>query len=60
MTGYHVLLRSPRRARKLSSFTYVSDMGNTGTDLNARYGFHVKAKNAHVLSDVPNFARIDT
>ena len=46
---------------------YVSDMGNTattytdtGTDLDTRYGYHVKAKNAHSLSDVSNFARTDT
>ena len=32
---------------------------DTGTDLNTRYGYHVKAKNAHGLSDVFNFARID-
>ena len=46
---------------------YVSDMDNTattytdtGTDLDTRYGYHVKAKNAHGLSDVSNFARNDT
>ena len=46
---------------------YVSDMGNTATtytdtgpDLDTRYGYHVKAKNAHGLSDVSDFARIDT
>ena len=33
---------------------------DTGTDLDTRYGYHVKAKNAHGLSDVSNFARIDT
>ena len=56
----------PGRARKLSSFT-CSDTGNTattdtdtGTDLDTRYGHHVKAKNAHGLSDVSNFARIDS
>ena len=47
---------------------YVSDMGNTattytdtGSDLDTRdtkYGYHVKANNAHGLSDVSNFARI--
>ena len=46
---------------------YVSDMGNTaiaytdtGTDLNTRYGYRVKAKIAHGRSDVTNFARIDS
>ena len=35
-------------------------MGNTATNLDTRYGYHFKAKNAHGLSDVSNFARIDT
>ena len=46
---------------------YISDMDNTattytdtGTGLDTRYGCHVKAKNAHGLSDVSNFTRIDT
>ena len=39
-------------------------MGNTATadtdtDLDTQYGYHVKAKNAHVLSDVSKFARTD-
>ena len=33
---------------------------DTGTDLDIGHGYHVKAKNAHALSDVSNFARIDT
>ena len=66
VTGYHVLLRRPKEGEK-ALIVYVSDMGNTsttytdtGTDLDPRYGYHVKAKNAHGLSDVSNFARIDT
>ena len=56
----------PKRGRKLSSFSSPT-MGNTaatdkdtGTDLDIGHGYHVKAKNAHALSDVSNFARIDT
>ena len=66
MTGYHVLLRRPKEGEETFN-VYVSDMGNTatadtdtGTDLNTRYGYHVKAKNAHGPNDVSNFARIDT
>ena len=66
MTGYHVLLRRPKEGEE-SLIIYVSDMGNTatthtdtGTDLDTSYGYHVKAKNAHGLSDVSNFARFDT
>ena len=72
MTSYHVLLRRPKKGEK-TLIVYVSDMGNTattytdtgtdldaGSDLDARYGYHVKAKNAHGLSDVSNSARIDT
>ena len=66
MTGYHVLLRRPKEGEE-TFIVYVSDMGNTatadtdtGTDLDTRYGYHVKAKNAHGLSDVSNFARTDT
>ena len=66
VTSYHVLLRRPKEDEE-TFIVYVSDMGNTattctdtGTDLDTRYGYHVKAKNAHGLSDVPNFARIDT
>ena len=66
MTGYHVLLRRPKEGEE-TIIVYVSDMGNTaaadtdtGTDLNTMYGYHVKAKNAHGLSEVSNFARIDT
>ena len=72
MTSYHILLRRPKEGEE-TLIVYVSDMGNTattytdtgtdlnaGTDLDARYGYHVKAKNAHGLSDVSNFARIDT
>ena len=59
MTGYHVLLRRPKEGEE-TLIVCASDMGNTATDLDARYGYHVKAKNAHCLSDVSNFARIDT
>ena len=66
MTGYHILLRRPKEGEE-TFIVYVSDMGNTatthtdtGTDLDTMYGYHVKAKNAHGLSDVSNFARIDT
>ena len=66
MTGYHVLLRRPKEGEETLN-VYVFDMGNTattytdtGTDLDIRYGYHVKAKNAHGLSDVFNFARVDT
>ena len=66
MTGYHVLLRRPKEGEE-TFIVYVSDMGNTaitdtdtGTDLDTRYGHRVKAKNAHGLTDVSNFARIDT
>ena len=33
---------------------------DTDTDLDTKYGYHVKAKNAHDLCDVSKFARIDT
>ena len=66
VAGYHVLLRGPKEDEE-TFIVYVSDMGNTattytdtGTDLDPRYGYHVKAKNAHGLSDVSDFARIDT
>ena len=66
VTGYHVLLRRPKEGEE-TLIVCVSDMGNTattytdtGTDLDTRYGYHVKAKNAHDLSDVSNFVRIDT
>ena len=66
MTGYHVLLRRPKKGEE-TFIIHVSAMGNTattymdtGTDLDTRYGYHVKAKNAHGLSDVSNFARIYT
>ena len=59
MTGYHVLLRRSKEGEE-TFIVCVSDMGNTGTDLDPRHGYHVKAKNAHGLSDVSNFARIDT
>ena len=66
VTGYHVLLRRPKEGEE-TRIVYVSDMGNTatadtdtGTDLDTSYGYHVKAKKAHGLSHVPNFARIDT
>ena len=66
MTSYRVLLRRPKEGEE-TFIVYVSGMGNTatadtdtGTDLDPRYGYHVKAKNAHGLSDVSNFARIDT
>ena len=66
MTSYHVLLR--RFQEGVETFiVYISDMDNTattytdtGTGLDTRYGYHLKAKNAHGLSDVSNFARIDT
>ena len=63
--GYLVLLRRPKEGEE-TLIVYVSDMGNTATtytdtgpDLDTRYGYHVKAKNAHGLSDVSNFARND-
>ena len=66
MTSYHVLLRRPQEGEE-TLIVYVSDIGNTattytdtGTDLNTRYRYHVKARNAHGRSDVSNFARIDT
>ena len=66
VTGYHVLLRRPKEGEE-TLIVYVFDMGNAattntdaGTDLDPRYGYHVKAKNAHSRSDVPNFARLDT
>ena len=59
MTGYHVLLRRPKEGEE-TFIVCASDMGNTATDLDTRYGYHVRAKNAHGLSDVSNFARIDT
>ena len=65
VTSYHVLLRRPKEGEE-TFIVYVSEMGNTatadtdtGTDLDTRYGYHVKAKNAHGLNDVSNFARID-
>ena len=66
MTGNHVLLRWPKEGEE-TLIVYLSDMGNTatthtdtGTDLDTRYGYHVKAKNAHGLSDVSTFARVHT
>ena len=66
MTGYHVLLRRPKEGEE-TLIVYVSDIGSTattykdtGTDLDTRYGYHVKAKNAHGLIDVSNVVRIDT
>ena len=66
VAGYHVLLRRPREGEE-TLIVYVSDTGNTattytdtGTDLDTRYGYHAKARNAHGRSDVSNFARIDT
>ena len=66
MTGGNVLLHRPKESEE-TLIVYVSDMDNTattytdtGTDLDTRYGYHVKAKNAHGLSDVSNFARNDT
>ena len=66
MTSYHVLLRRPKEGEE-TLIVYVSEMGNTaatytdtGTDLDTRYRYHVKAKNAHGPSEVSNFARIDT
>ena len=65
VTGYYALLRRPKEG-KGTLIVYVSDTGNTattytntGTNLDTRYGYHVKARNAHGLSDVSNFARID-
>ena len=58
VTGYYALLRRPKEG-KGTLIVYVSDTGNTGTNLGTRYGYHVKARNAHGLSDVSNFARID-
>ena len=66
MASYHVLLRRPKEGEG-TLIVYISDMGNTatadtdtGTDLDTSYGYHVKAKYAHGLSDVSNFARVDT
>ena len=66
MAGYHVLLHRPKEGGE-TFIIHVSDMGNTaithtntGADLDTRYGYHVKAKNAHGLNVVSNFARIDT
>ena len=66
MTGYHVLLHRPNEGEE-TLIVYLSDMGDTattytatGTDLDTMSGYHVKAKNVHGLSDVSNFARIDT
>ena len=66
MAGYHVPLRRPKEDEE-TFIIHVSDMDNTattytdtGTDLNTKYEYHVKARNAHGLSDVSNFARIDT
>ena len=58
MTGYHVLLRRPKEGEE-TFIVCASDMGNTATNLDTRYGYHVRVKNAHGLSHVPNFARID-
>ena len=66
VTGYQVLFRRPRESEE-TFIVYVFDMGNTatpytdtGTNLHTRHGYRVKAKNAHALSDVSNFAWIDT
>ena len=73
VTGYHVLLRRPKEGEE-TLIVYVFDMGNAATtntdaattntdaatNLDTRYGYHFKAKNAHGLNDVSNFARIDT
>ncbi len=49
VTGYHVLLRRPKEGEE-TLIVCVSDMGNTattytytGTDLNTKYRYHVKA-----------------
>ena len=66
MTGCSVLLHRPEEGEE-TLIVYVFDIGNTATtytdtetDLDPRHGYHVKAKNAHRLSDVSNFARIYT
>ena len=66
MTGNHVLLRRPKEGED-TFIVYASDTGNTataytdtGTALDTKYWYHVKAENAHWLSDVSNFAWIDT
>ena len=66
MTGCSVLLHRPEEGEE-TLIVYVSDMGKTattytdaGTYLDTRYGYHVKAKDTHGLSDVSNFARNDT
>ena len=66
MTGYHLVLHRPEEGEK-TFIVCVSDMGNTaiaytdtGTGLNTGYGYRVKAKIARGLSDVSNFARIDS
>ena len=50
MTGYHFLLRRPKEGEE-TLIVYVSDMGNTattytdtGTDLDTRYGYQVRAQ----------------
>ena len=65
VTSYLVLLCRSKGGEE-TLIVYVSDMGNTattytdtGTDLDTRYRYHVRAKNAHVLSDVSNLARND-
>ena len=65
VTGYVVLRRRPQQGE--SSLTiYVSDTGSTattytdtGTDLDTRYVYRVKAKNPHGIGPWSNFARID-
>ena len=66
VTGHHVVLHRPKEGEK-TFIVYVSDMSNTaiaytdtGTDLNTRYGYRVKAKIARGRVDVSNFARIDS
>jgi hypothetical protein len=66
VTGGNVLLHRPKESEE-TLIVYVSDMDNTattytdtGTDLDTRDGYRVKARNAHDLSDVSNFVRIDT
>ena len=62
VTGYHFLLRRPTEDEE-TLIVHLPGMGNTattdtdsGSDLDT--GYHVKAKNAHGLSDVSNFARV--
>ena len=51
------MLHQPKEGEK--TFIAIA-YTETGTDLNTKYGYRVKAKIAHGRSDVSNFARIDS